>query len=115
MPRVKRGTTHVKKRKRLLAQTKGFKWQRNNTIRAAKTAVLKAGTHAFRDRKVKKRVNRALWLIKINAACRNNGITYSGFIKMLKDAKVEVDRKVLATIAQKHPEAFASIVEQVKK
>ena len=70
MPRVKRGTSHVKKRKKLLSQAKGFKWGRKKLIKTAKTAVTKAGAHAYKSRKVKKRINRRLWQIQINAACR---------------------------------------------
>lgn len=115
MPRVKRGKTHVAKRKRLFAQAKGFRWGRKNTIRLAKIAVIKAGVHAYRGRKVKKRVNRALWQIQINAACRQNDLTYSKFINLLKKNKIDLDRKVLAEIAGKQPAVFAKIVSEVKK
>jgi large subunit ribosomal protein L20 len=115
MPRVKRGTTHVARRKRLLKQTKGYRWGRKNTVRAAKTAINKAGQHAFRDRKVKKRVNRGLWQIKINAAVRKHDLSYSRFIKLLKEAKIEIDRKVLAELAAKHPAVFDAIIAEVKK
>lgn len=115
MPRVKRGKTHVAKRKRLLKQTKGYKWGRKNTIRAAKTAATKAGAHAYVGRKIKKRVNRSLWQIKINAACRQNDLTYSKFIHLLKINKIDLDRKVLADLAVKTPKAFATIVKEVKK
>ena len=115
MQRVKRGTSHVKKRKRLLKQTKGYKWGRKNTIRLAKTAAKKAGAHAYVGRKKKKQVNRSLWQIKINAACRKNGITYSKFIHLLKTNKIELDRKILAELAVKSPKAFTKIVESVKK
>ncbi|NUM25688.1 MAG: 50S ribosomal protein L20 [Candidatus Buchananbacteria bacterium] len=115
MPRVKRGTSHAARRKRLLKKTKGYRWSRRNTIRAAKTAVNKAGTHALRDRRKKKRDNRSTWTIRINAACRANGLTYSKFIKLLKDNKIEADRKALSQLAEKQPKAFAKIVEQIKK
>jgi large subunit ribosomal protein L20 len=115
MPRVKRGTTHVAKRKRLYKKVKGYRWGRKNTIRGAKTAVLKAGVHAYRDRKKKKRNNRALWNIQINAACREQGLTYSRFINLLKINKIELDRKVLAQLAQTQPKVFEKIVAQVKK
>ena len=114
MPRVKRGTTHVARRKKLLKQAKGFKWGRKKTIRLAKTAVTKAGAHAYVGRKLKKRVNRTIWQIKINAACRANDLTYSKFIYLLKKNKVKLDRKVLSQIAEKHPEAFIKIIEEVK-
>ena len=115
MPRVKRGTTHVAKRKRLMKQTKGYRWGRKNTLKLAKTAVNKAGVHAFTDRRKKKRVNRGLWQIQINAACRENGVTYSRFIDLLKKNKIELDRKVLSQLANKSPKAFAAIIAQVKK
>ena len=115
MPRVKRGKTHVARRKRLLELTKGYRWGRKKNIRVAKTAVNKAGTHALRDRRKKKRVNRSLWLIRINAACRQHDLTYSKFVKLLKDNKIEVDRKVLAQIAAEQPKVFSGIVKQVKK
>ncbi|MFA6410276.1 MAG: 50S ribosomal protein L20 [Candidatus Buchananbacteria bacterium] len=115
MPRVKRGKTHVAKRKRLFAKVKGYRWGRKNTIRLAKTAVLKAGVNAYRDRKRKKRVNRGLWQIQISAACRLHGLSYSKFIGLLKTNKIELDRKVLAEIAGKQPKVFEAIVGQIKK
>src|SRR3989338_7702463 len=115
MPRVKRGKTHIARRKRLLEKTKGFKWGRKKTIKLAKTAVFKAGVHAYRDRRKKKRTNRALWQIKINAASREHGLNYSKFIGLLKKNKIELDRKVLAEIAEKHPKVFEKIVAEVKK
>lgn len=115
MPRVKRGTTHVKRRKKLLKRTKGYKWGRKNKIKEAKTAVLKAGAHAYRDRRSKKRTARRLWQIRINAAVREEGLSYSKFIDLLKKSKVEVDRKILSDIAQNNPEVFKAIVAEVKK
>jgi len=115
MPRVKRGTTHVAKRKKLFKQAKGYKWGRKNTIRLAKTAVTKAGAHAYKGRKVKKRVNRSLWQIKINAACRQHDLTYSKFINLLKKDKIDLNRKVLAELAVKVPKAFEAIIKEVKK
>jgi large subunit ribosomal protein L20 len=115
MPRVKRGKTHVARRKRLHQKTKGYKWGRKNTIRLAKTAVLKAGVHAFVGRKKKKRTNRGLWQIRINAACRQYDLSYSKFINLLKKNKIEMDRKVLAEIAAKNPKAFEAIIKEVKK
>lgn len=115
MPRVKRGKTHTQKRKRLLKQTKGFKWGRKNTIRLAKTAIIKAGAHAYVGRKMKKRVNRRLWQIKINAACRQNDLTYSKFIHLLKTNKIDLDRKVLAELAEKQPKTFEKVIAEVKK
>lgn len=115
MPRVKRGTQHTKRRKNLLSKVKGYRWGRKNKIRLARPAYLKAGEHAFRDRRAKKRTFRRLWNIKINAAARENGTTYSKFINDLKNANIELDRKVLAEIAEKHPKVFAKIVETAQK
>ena len=114
MPRVKRGKTHVAKRKRLFKQAKGYKWGRKNVIRLAKTAVIKAGVHAYYGRKGKKRVNRALWQIKINAAVRPYGLSYSKFINLLKKNKIELDRKVLSQLAVSYPKIFEAIVKEVK-
>ena len=115
MPRVKRGKTHVARRKRLLKKAKGYRWGRKKTIKLAKTAVLKAGAHAFHDRRYKKRTSRALWQIKINAAVREYGLSYSKFINLLKVNKIDLDRKVLAELADKQPEIFAKLVAEVKK
>lgn len=92
---------------------KGYKWGRKNKIKLARPAMLKAGAYAFRDRRAKKRTRRALWQIQINAACHEHGLSYSKFISHLKKAEVEIDRKVLATLAQDYPKIFASIVQQV--
>ncbi len=115
MPRVKRGTTHVKKRRKLLQKTKGYKWGRKKLIKQAKTAVLKAGVHAYRDRKTKKRTRRALWQIKIGAFLKARDMSYSKFIGMLKAGNVEIDRKILADLAVNHPKALEAIIAQVKK
>ncbi|OIO49644.1 MAG: 50S ribosomal protein L20 [Parcubacteria group bacterium CG_4_9_14_0_2_um_filter_41_8] len=112
MPRVKRGTTHVKNRSNILRKAKGFKWGRKKLIKIAKTAVTKAGAHAYRDRRVKKRTTRALWQVKINAAARENKTSYSRLIDGLKKAKIEIDRKVLADIAENDPKVFSKIVKQ---
>ena len=114
MPRVKRGVMHSKRRKNVLKQTKGFRWGRKKLIKVAKTAVLKAGAYAYRDRRAKKRTARALWQVQLNAAVREHGLSYSKFIAGLKTAKIEMDRKVLAQLAQEHPAVFAKIVEKVK-
>ncbi|MAF25785.1 50S ribosomal protein L20 [bacterium] len=111
MPRVKRGTTHTKKRKALLKQAKGYRWGRKNIPRLAKVAVKKAGAHAYAHRRTKKRSARSLWQIKINAAVREHGLTYSKFIAGLKIAKIELDRKVLSQIAEQYPKVFAEIVK----
>jgi len=115
MPRVKRGTVHLKKRKRILKQTKGYKWGRKKLIKQAIEATRKAGPHAYVDRKKKKRVNRALWQIRLNAALRQHDSIYSKFINLLKKEKIELDRKVLSELARSHPNIFTSIVAQLKK
>lgn len=114
MPRVKRGTTHVKRRKKILKQTKGYTGGRKNLIRAAKTAINKAGTHALRDRRAKKRTARRLWLVQINAALRERNWTYSRFIAALKKANIEVDRKILSDLAKNNTKIFDKILEMVK-
>lgn len=114
MPRVKRGKTHLKKRKKLLKKVKGYKWGRKKLPKLAKPAVLKAGTYAYRDRKVKKRTMRRLWQIQLNAAVREHGLSYSQFIAALKKKKVEIDRKILADLAKNNPEVFKTIVDLVK-
>ena len=114
MTRVKRGTMANKRRKKIIKQAKGFKWGRKSKYRLAKEALKHAWVHAYRDRKRKKRDFRRLWQIKINAAVREQGITYSQFINKLKKAKIEIDRKILAHLAEKQPEVFEKIVEKVK-
>ncbi|HEV2815876.1 MAG TPA: 50S ribosomal protein L20 [Allosphingosinicella sp.] len=114
MARVKRGVTTRAKHKRLLDQAKGYYGRRKNTIRIARQAVEKAGQYAYRDRKVKKRSFRALWIQRINAAVRAEGLTYGRFMHGLKLAGVELDRKVLADIAMHEGEAFKAIIAQAK-
>jgi len=114
MPRVKRAKIHLKKRRTIRRATKGYRWGRKKTIRLGKTALLKAGQHAYRDRKKKKRNFRRLWSIRINAAVREHGLTYSKFINLLNKEKIELDRKVLADLAVNNPQVFAKIIEVVK-
>ena len=114
MARVKRGVTSHAKHKKVLEQAKGFYGRRKNTIRAAKAAVDKAGQYAYRDRRVKKRNFRALWIQRINAAVRAEGLTYGQFIHALKLANIDLDRKVLADIAMHEGEAFSAIIAQAK-
>ena len=114
MARVKRGVTTHARHKKVLEQAKGFYGRRKNTIRAAKAAVDKAGQYAYRDRKVRKRNFRSLWIQRINAAARLEGFTYSQFIHGLDVAGIEMDRKVLADIAGQEPQAFAAIAAQVR-
>jgi large subunit ribosomal protein L20 len=113
MARVKRGVTSHARHKKVLEQAKGFHGRRKNTIRTAKAAVDKAGQYAYRDRKVRKRAFRALWIQRINAAARLEGLTYSRFMHGLELAGVEVDRKVLADVAGADPAAFKAIVDKV--
>ena len=115
MPRVKRGTTHVKKRTKLLKKVKGYKWGRKKLIKQAKEATVKAGAHAFVDRRKKKRTARALWHIKINAFVREHGLSYSKFINLLKKNKIEIDRKILADLAQNNKKVLAKIIKEIKE
>jgi large subunit ribosomal protein L20 len=114
MARVKRGTTTRAKHNRILEDAKGYYGRRKNTIRIARQAVEKAGQYAYRDRKVKKRSFRALWIQRINAAVRVEGLTYGVFMHGLKLAGIELDRKVLADIAMHEGEAFTALIAQVK-
>lgn len=115
MSRVKRGVTAHAKHKKVLKQAKGYYGRRKSTIRVAKQAVEKANQYAYRDRKVRKRNFRALWIQRINAAVRPAGLTYSRLIDGLNKAGIEVDRKVLADLAVNEPAAFAAIVDEAKK
>lgn len=115
MPRVKRGVSHIKKRKKLHAKTKGYKWGRRNKIKQAKEAVVKAGSHAFADRRKKKRYSRALWQIKINAFVRAHDLSYSKFINLLKINKIEIDRKILADLAVNNKPVLEKIIAEIKK
>jgi large subunit ribosomal protein L20 len=114
MPRVKRAVGAHKKRRKILKMAKGFMWGRKNRYRQAKDAVKHALVHAYVDRRKKKRNARRLWNIKINATTREQGLTYSRFIAGLKKANIEIDRKVLADLAQNNPNIFAEIVTMAK-
>ncbi|MCL5794910.1 MAG: 50S ribosomal protein L20 [Patescibacteria group bacterium] len=114
MSRVKRGIQVKKRHKKILKLAKGYRHGRKKLIRLAKQATTRAGVYAYRDRKAKKRDFRSLWIIKINAACRAHGITYSRFMRALKDKNIELDRKILADLAENHPDEFKKIVEKVK-
>ena len=111
MSRVKRGVTSHARHRKVIKQAKGYYGRRKNTIRVAKQAVDKAGQYAYRDRKVRKRTFRALWIQRINAAARENGLTYGRLIDGLKKAGIELDRKVLADIAVHEPATFKGLVE----
>lgn len=115
MPRVKRGIIHSKKRKNLLKKVKGFKWGRKKLIKLAKVANTKAGAHAFVDRKKKKRVNRGLWQIKIGAFVKEQGLSYSKFIDLLKKNNIELDRKILADLSENNKKVLLKIINQIKK
>ncbi len=114
MAHVKRGVTKHARHKKTLDAAKGYRGRRKSTIRVAKQAVEKAGQYAYRDRKVRKRQFRGLWIQRINAACRLEDLTYSRFMNGLKLAGIELDRKVLADLAVREPEAFSAIVAQAK-
>ena len=114
MPRVKRGVTARARHKKVIDQAKGYRGRRNAVYRIAKEAVMKAGQYAYRDRRKKKSVFRALWIARINAAVREMGMSYSVFMNGLKKAEIEIDRKVLADLAVHDKVAFTKIAEQAK-
>lgn len=114
MARVKRSVTARARHKKVLKKAKGYYSARRTVYRVAKQAVIKAGQYAYRDRKQKKRQFRNLWVVRINAAARLNGLSYSRFIAGLKLANIEIDRKILADIAVFDKDAFAAIAKQVK-
>jgi large subunit ribosomal protein L20 len=114
MTRVKRGVNATRKRKKILKYTKGFKWSRKSKERAAKEALLHAWTHEFMGRKKRKRDFRRLWQVKIGAAVKPEGMSYSKFIGGLKKNKIALDRKILADLAEHQPEIFKKIVAKVK-
>ena len=113
--RIKRAVNAVKKRRAILKQAKGYRGAKSKLYRVAREAVMKSGQYAYVGRKLKKRDMRSLWIVRINAACRENGISYSNFINGLKKAKIELNRKVLADIAATDKTAFAKLVESAKK
>ena len=114
MPRVKRGVTARARHKKILKQAKGYYGARSRVYRVAKQAVIKAGQYAYRDRRQRKRQFRALWIVRINAAARQCGMSYSRLINGLSNANVAIDRKVLADIAVRDMEAFAEIAKIAK-
>ena len=113
MARVKRGTTKNKRRKYILAQTKGYRFDRSTKERVAKEAIKHAGIHAFRHRRAKKREFRQLWALRINAAARSLGYSYSKLIGALKKKNIALDRKSLSALAKDHPQVFKQLVEQL--
>ena len=114
MPRVKRGVTARARHTKIRVQAKGYRGRRKNVYRIAKEAVMKAGQYAYRDRRNKKREFRALWIVRINAAIREFGMSYSVFINAMKRAEINIDRKVLADLAVHDRAAFNKIAEQAK-
>ena len=114
MTRVKRGVQAHRRHKKVIKAAKGYRGLRSKTFRQAKTAVMKAGINAYRDRRLKKRTFRSLWIIRIHAACRANGISYSRFINGCFHADMMVDRKMLAELAVSDKAAFKTIVDTVK-
>jgi len=115
MSRVKRGVQAKKRHKKILKLAKGYRGARSRTFKVANQAVIKAGQYAYRDRKVKKRTFRSLWIIRINAAVREHGLSYSVFMNGLKKANIDLDRRVLANMAVENKEGFASLVSKVKE
>ena len=114
MPRVKRAVAAHKKRRKVLDEAKGYVGQPRISYRKAKEQLLKADNHAYRDRRLKKRAFRRLWILRINAAARQEGLSYNQFVAGCKKAEIELDRKVLADLAVSDPEGFARIAEQAK-
>jgi len=114
MARVKRGVIARRRHKKVLKKAKGYYGARSRVFRVAKQAVIKAGQYAYRDRRQRKRQFRALWIARINAGARLNGLSYSRFIAGLKKANIEIDRKVLADLAVHEAGAFSAIVEKAK-
>jgi len=115
MVRVKRGKTTKKKHKKIMKATNGMRGVRRSSIKKANEAVMKGLSYAYRDRRTKKREFRKLWIIRLNNALRENGISYSVFIDSLKKKKVEIDRKILADLAVNEPEVFNKLLLEVKK
>ena len=115
MPRVTRGVTAHRRHKRLLARAKGFRGRRGNVYRVAKQAVMRAEQYAYRDRRRRKRDFRALWIVRVNAAARANGLTYSQFVGGLRRAGVDLNRKMLAELAVANVSAFSEITDIAKK
>jgi large subunit ribosomal protein L20 len=115
MARVKRAVAAKARHKKVLSKAKGYYGARSKLFRTAKQAVIKAGQYAYRDRRQRKRQFRALWIVRINAAARPHGLSYSRLISGLKKAEIEVDRKVLADIAVHDPDAFATLAAAAKE
>lgn len=114
MTRVKRGVTAHRRHRKIVKAAKGYRGLRSCTFKQAKNAVMKAGINAYRDRRLRKRTFRRLWITRINAACRAHGMAYSRFINALMKANIQIDRKMLAEIAVNNEAAFKAVVEKAK-
>ena len=114
MPRPKRSVTSRARRKKILKQAKGYYGARSRSFKVAKQAVIRAGQYAYRDRRQRKRQFRSLWIMRINAAARQHGLSYSRFIAGLKQAEIDMDRRVLADLALQEPDAFSALAEKAK-
>lgn len=114
MPRAKRSVASRARRKKILKQAKGYYGARSRSFKAAKQAVIRAGQYAYRDRRQRKRQFRSLWILRINAAARQHGLSYSRFINGLKRAQIDMDRRVLADLAMHEQEAFGALAEKAK-
>ncbi len=115
MARTKRSVAKRKRKKRIIKQAKGYKWGRKSKYKSAKEALMHAWSNSYKDRRRKKRDFRRLWQIRINAGCKQQGLSYSKFINQLKKNKIELNRKVLAELAKDHPKIFKNIVDEVNK
>lgn len=113
MARVKKGLTKSRRHKKILAQTKGYRGSRSKLVRTAKEALLHAGQYAFEGRKQRKRQKRSLWIVQINAALKLEGLSYSQFIKNLKEANIGLDRKILAQLAGNDPRVFSQLLSKI--
>lgn len=114
MTRIKGGLLHAKRRRGILKHTKGYRWGRKSNLKVAKVAKMKAGQHAFDGRRAKKREFRMLWNVRINAALRQLDLSYSKFMGALKKNNIQLDRKILSTLAGKYPELFKAVVASSK-
>jgi large subunit ribosomal protein L20 len=115
MPRVKKSTSAQKRHRKVLSEAKGYWGQKKSSYRRAKEQLLKSGTYAYRDRRARKREFRRLWITRINAGAREHGMSYNQLIHGLKQARVEVDRKILADLAVREPEVFAQMAARAKE
>ncbi len=115
MVRARSGKTVMRRRKRLRKLTKGFRLSRHNLVRQSRVTLIRAGVYAFRDRRVRKRMFRRLWIVRLNAACRARGLRYGQFINAMQLANVELDRKTMSEIAIHDPESFTKLVDMAKK